>query len=451
MTTIKITALRSSDNQQTRLLLPILGIPVIAPVALEILEDMAELQITPRPLVGRASPASPRSPEAEYKTPPAAPRKSKFFSTSPDSDLSASFSEDSPDKKQPLNRSSSDSSANTTPTKLSFHTPIKPLNIPQFETPTPIKGAKKVIQENDTTADLVLRDKKALERGLVCLDALRSPEHSKQVASVRGLVVDALNRESPVMRLPHQGSKKQRNLSFAIEKCDETAGWVRSSLKHTNTLLVNRDHHIKFENGSGKHICPLGDPLDDRIVHRRINLANGIWCGFITDPHHTQETGKFSTFIPRIMAETHYYSLIAHAVMNREQTIARIDNRGLFVIDAGRNLLFIEAYFRQEGNIIHSAFPVFHFEKYNGKEKFLKIEISYQFRLGEKPVSLPFERPYDFLFETVKKLSRDHPAVQYDTDAALIIDLGLLIGDHDKYGACPIPRGILISFPKKLF
>jgi hypothetical protein len=308
-------------------------------------------------------------------------------------------------------------------------------------TPTPIKDIKGIIQETDLSSNLVSQDKKILAKGLKYLKDLKSPQHSKQVTAVRGSLINKFSEQGPVV----EGRSARRDLTVAFSKLAEVTGdWVPLLLEPTQLYAIDRDHLTDFIKGSGMHICPEGHPLDSRIIDRKINRATNIWCGTITTPG---KESKLSSFIPRLMKEEEYYSLLNEAFANKEQFIAKGEHKALFMLQPGKNSFCIEVYFREE-RVVRSAFPIFHYEKYDGKMKTLKIEFENQ---ASNPATLQvYEVSYEDILKKVKGLKKGDLPIEYDTANDQIIDLTLLLAGDPKFPACPIPRGILVQIPKNL-
>ncbi len=434
---------------------PLIPVSELDPEALETLKMMDELvkkqpkeispPTTPRALTGRAlALTSPSSPEKESLPTTPVKTESKFLALSPASEESPdSTPEKTPPRKSKFFAadSSSDNTPESTPEKKIAVSPGSAL-MPQ--TPTDLKIAKGIIGTNDPKFNLMPKDRQRLEKGLKCLNELKSPQHSQQVAAVRTLVTQALGRNSPVLEV--RSPLAPRNLMLAIENCADES-WITPTLKPSGTLLLDRTHHTRFINGSGKHICPIGDPLDNRILKRRINLDTGIWCGMITTANQEE---KFSSFIPRTMTEEKYYALLQKTLANENFCIARAENKGLYTVHGEGFHFCIEVYSREEGTMIRSAFPIFHHESYNGKQKTLKIEIGHKWSIEEKDpvVRLPYEISYKVILDHAKALKEGAEAIQYETDSTLIVDVNLLVGSNPNY-SCPIPRGVLVSIPKR--
>lgn len=401
---------------------------------------------TPRPsLVGRTALLSSSEPEEFLLlTPPSRREKSQNqpLAASPGSDGSTPPSPAAKAEKKPQSKffgsASSDSSAESSPTKTPDGSDTTPKG-----TPSPLAAAKDVIRHSDAEFTLMKKDQVRLAKGLKCLNDLTSPEHSDQVESVRKLVVDKLGQTSPVVAIRSQKPGAQRNLTLAFAECPKlTETWIPLILGSINTFVIDRDHLTQFK-GSGMHICPPDHPLESRIIDRQINRATNIWCGSIT----AGKENKFSSFIPRKMTETEYYSLLNEAFTNKDQCIVRSENKALFMLQHEKNSFCIEAYFR-EGRIVTSAFPIFHYEKYDGKMKTLKIEIENQ--ASNPPTQSVYEVSYGDILQKVKALKKGDLPIEYDTATDQIIDLTLLLAGDPKFPACPVSRGILVHIPKSL-
>ena len=424
--------------------LPILGQPAHADIAREILDDMAELQVSPRSLEDRTSPFSSPKPSRTAKG------ASKWFDSEDDStpETTPQKTPTAPQKSKLWgNYNYGDSSTESSPSKSGPNTPKNAGTPTDIATPSPLKDAKEVIRESDTSCNILRGDQQVLDRGLQCLIDLESPQRTIQVTSMQRLFVDALNRSvSPAQEIPRPSAR--RNLSLAISNSGEVAGWVKSALGRTELVLLDRDHHIKFQNGSGKHILTENDVLSDKIIKRFTHRTTGIWCGCITTA--SDPVGKFSSFIPRIMPEMGYYSLVTDAILDKTKTIARAENKGLYLIKNGQHDICIQVYFSSEGREIRSAFPIFHYEVYNGNNSHLSIPMDCQDNATAPCISISFERPYAYLLSKVKGLKTGDEAIQYETEEMRIVDIALLIGEQDEFGPCPFERGIFVSFPKKL-
>jgi len=366
--------------------------------------------ITPESPASPAAAGAPGVAKEEKKTPPK--KLSRFYGSG-----------------------STDSSAPSSPAK----TPVSSHATPKG-TPTRIKEIKEIIQDTYLSSNLITQDKKTLVEGIKYLNDLKSPTHSQQVTAVRGVLMNKFNQQGTVV----EGRSARRNLTVALSKLAEATGdWFPLVLEPINLFAVDRDHLTDFVKGSGMHICPEGHPLDSRIIDRKINRITNIWCGTITTPG---KESKLSSFIPRSMKEEEYYSLLNEAFDNKEQCIAKGEHKALFTLQPGKNPFCIEAYFREE-RVVRSAFPIFHYEKYDGKMKTLKIEIENQ---ASNPATLHvYEVSYEDILQKVKIFKKGDIAIEYETETDLIIDLTLLLAGDPKLPACPVSRGILVQIPKK--
>lgn len=381
---------------------------------------------TPRTLADRTVPLSPATPEQSVSDASADSTPKKGLVTPP--------------RKSKLFESDTDS-APTTPVKAA------PKGAAVPETPSPLKDAKDIIRTNDPQYNLLRADKKRLKEGMDCLATLTSPQHSAQVKAVSGLIKDALAKNSPVVevRSPLAPKKLMLVMDEGADEMDQS--WIAETLEPTGTTVLDRMHHTKFIKGSGKHICPIGDPLDKRILKRRVNLETGVWCGMITTPNQEE---KFSSFIPRPMTEEQYFSLLHKTLENKNLCIARGDNKGLFEMHSKDYHFFIEVYTLAQGAVIKSAFPIFHYEYYTGRQKTLKIEISLKWSIDENDpvIYTSYEVPYQVILDHVKALKKGAEAIQYKTTTSYIVDVNLLVGSNPNYTS-PIPRGVLVNIPKK--
>ncbi len=435
---------------------------------------------TPRPsLVGRAAPLSPSEPEEELLLTPPSKRdknkkesllisgKSKVEKNAPFNPMGTLNNElDFIDDNFPITTLESPATPAAagalTPVKEEKKTPQKssskffgggstdsseansPLKTPSSSqatpkgTPTPIKEAKEIIQDAELSSNLITQDRKTLELGLQSLTKLTSPARSQQVEAMRGMLRNKF--KGPAV----EGKSARKDLTLAFSSLAEATGdWVPTLLEPIGLFVLDRDHLTDFIKGSGMHICPPGHPLEARIIDRKINQATNIWCGSITTPG---KESKFSSFIPRTMTEAEYYSLLNEAFANKEQCIVRSENKALFMLQQEKNSFCIEVYFR-EGRIVTSAFPIFHYEKYDGKMKTLKIEIENQ--ASNPSTQSVYEVSYEDILQKVKALKKGDLPIEYDTPTDQIIDLTLLLAGDAKFPVCSVSRGILIHIPKK--
>ena len=105
---------------------------------------------------------------------------------------------------------------------------------------------------------------------------------------------------------------------------------------------------------------------------------------------------------------------------------------------------------QDEGTLIRSAIPVFHYEVYNGKDKSFKVEYSSKWSLADDDLLIctSHEVVYAQLLELLEKCPE---AAIYENDEKIIVDVGFLHNtEHPKYGSCPIDQGLLVEISKKL-
>ncbi|MBS0648730.1 MAG: hypothetical protein JSS10_05860 [Verrucomicrobia bacterium] len=311
-------------------------------------------------------------------------------------------------------------------------------------TPSPIKAVKQVITQSDLTCKPMPKTHARVQRGVDCLNSLRSPEHSTQVAAVRNAMASSLAQTSPVASVPPK-KPTQRNLLLAMEHCSTLDDSWTPLFESTQTFVLDIGHLRNF-NGAGKHICPAGDPDDAKISKRYTNLSTGVWCGMIAEGKKGE---KFSSLIPRSMTEQEYLTLLSEALSRQEQLMARGGNKALLRLADENNPLYVEIYTEQKGHKVNSAFPIFHYEEYTEKSTILRLEMEFEQSIqSADPITRVFiEIPYATILKEVKTLKKNDEVIEFETKTHQIIDVALLLSSVP--GLCPIARGILVSIPKK--
>ena len=239
-------------------------------------------------------------------------------------------------------------------------------------------------------------------------------------------------------------ARRIQDKALAVRRalCDEEA-WVTKALKPLDITLVDRDHLTTFHQGKGKHICPLNDPLQAEIVCRYNNPSNQVWAGTI-------RREKFSTFIPLNMSEDRYMTLVVQARQNPHQVIAKSGNKELVEIHHNGQRIVVECCLGEEGKIIKTAYPLFHFETYRPLQKNLEVRYGFQYDLNEPRRDGTYQVPYQLILQLIKQKNLLKTCCVYDTADAKIFDIAVLFNnDCQKYGRCPIEQGIYVKIPKK--
>ena len=137
--------------------------------------------------------------------------------------------------------------------------------------------------------------------------------------------------------------------------------------------------------------------------------------------------------------------LLSEMLNNDTLKIAQQDNRRLYRIVDGDNSFVIECYFHLEGTWIRSAMPLFHYEVYNGIDKFFNLHYSTQKSLEDVLVKEIYKISYATLFKLIKK----HPETTiYDMHEKIIVDAGILFC-KEKGLKCPFEKGVYVEIPKK--
>jgi hypothetical protein len=146
------------------------------------------------------------------------------------------------------------------------------------------------------------------------------------------------------------------------------------------------------------------------------------------------------------MTKEQYDVLISNTINDDRCKIVAEGNRRLYRLD-GKGLL-VEMYFKDNGAIVRSAIPQFHYEVYRGKEKDFTIEYYDQFSLNDPRRVCTYTVNYEQLFELLLK---DPAAVVYKiNDDKIIVDVGVLYDRNPKYGSCSIAQGLLVEIDRNL-
>jgi hypothetical protein len=304
-----------------------------------------------------------------------------------------------------------------------------------------------VIDGNDLGFDLSPYSKQAFTLALRKAKEWQTPHKAKE--DVRRSFTEALKRSGSTTEVPSPVGIGRR-LVFAAVDTDALMGeWTKQIAIDLRFSFLDVKHLKDLERQGGFHICGADHPRDGCVVERRTNLLTGVWCGRVCQAGNLTKTlKKFSSFVPRQMNLEQYQSLIAHAINTPDCKIAEEGNRRLYRVVDGKNTFVVECYLQEQGTVIRSAIPVFHYEVYNGKDKSFQVQYSSKGSLADNDplISTSYEVVYAQLLELLKGCP---DAIVYNTDDKIVVDLGLLYNtQHPKYGSCPIDQGLLVEIPK---
>ncbi len=342
----------------------------------------------------------------------------------------------------------------------SFFTPIsspKPSPEKNPDTPEALKIILNVLDSQELGSNLTFDIKKDFTRAHKKINQT-SPYKPKDDA--RKFFSETLTQTGSITEVPYSGPVRRR--LFTTENYNDDIGgdWSRKLSQTFNFSFLDVKHLTDLEKSGGFHICEADHSRDRSVIHRRTNLSTGVWCGQVCEEGNLHIIlKKFSSFVPRVINLEDYKVLISQALNAEDCKIAEQDNRRLyrvvdkrkaFVIDreVDENRTFvIECYIQEEGTLIKSAMPVFHYEVYNGKDQDFQVRYCYQESLAD-PVKLC---AYNVVFKELFELLREYPAAAvYTTKDKLIVDVGILYNKCPKYGTCPIEKGLLVEIPKEL-
>ena len=330
-------------------------------------------------------------------------------------------------------------------------TPVKTPSKKEPETPSPIKDLRQILQEESPDFDLTSAQEKRLKKGLKVLDTEVSPAKAKHKREFSETVVKNLFSNPGTMRLHQVQMTPTRSATLiSADECaqlQEQGSWILGTFTALNIRMLDRDHLINFW-GSGKHFCPEGDEWDPWIKQRFTHKNTLIWCGNIYESESPSSEGKFSTFFPRTLTEDALLDLIHHALLDPSRLVASQDNRAIVRLGDHPSEFFIELYFSPQHHVIRSAFPLFHFERYDPKKK--SLSFLYVMKNSIDPTDPTYEEAYYHdcadLLEMVGELDLDDDeAILYRTETEIFVDIAILTGGD------PIKKGVIVAFPISLF
>jgi len=393
--------------------------------------DLKDRVTTPRKTSSILDPQTPNKTDDSEGTPGSSPSNN---SDGTPQDINTSFSLPSFDKSPYSNPGTPDHSTSATPAAT-----------PSSKTPTAVTRLLDVIDKNDPTCDLSPRSRKTLDAGIKKLDEVKTParknEYTTRIRERLGktLIATGASQVSPSC---------QQRLVFSCTLVQELRdSWTTFLAHRVDVTILDAKHFQDLEDDGGFHICPAGHQRDASVHFRRTNIETGVWCGKVFDSDRpTKPLKKFSSFIPRTMTKEQYDVLISNTINDDRCKIVAEGNRRLYRLD-GKGLL-VEMYFKDNGAIVRSAIPQFHYEVYRGKEKDFTIEYYDQFSLNDPRRVCTYTVNYEQLFELLLK---DPAAVVYKiNDDKIIVDVGVLYDRNPKYGSCSIAQGLLVEIDRNL-
>ena len=372
-----------------------------------------------------------------------APRiKSKFYGSDSESDNEA-------ENTNP--KASDDESSSfcmTTPERK------KPASL-STQTPTPLRAIKRKLENEDISIKQSLgkEDAELVSESFERIEGLSSPLRLKQAQSLTSFFKDQ------ILKYQEIGSGEKLNEGFVFHKQMSNAliqsPWLGAPLKKLKLIhencnqemdfpkkVFNMDHIVEGQTDSsgkklvGFHFCPPGHSLRDSLVLRGRNPSTGVLVADWQD-EKTNQT-KTSTFFPDFLGNEEdllkLLSRLEPLAKNGDRQLSRDPETGLIV----------EGFLRTIGgvNVLYSAFPIFHFEKYQEEKScaFLKMQVSF--------VEL-LHQAQDLVRQASKDRKQTSPIrflIQDSHSSKVVIDIAPLYQEQTQ-----IEKGIYIEFPKKYF
>lgn len=182
--------------------------------------------------------------------------------------------------------------------------------------------------------------------------------------------------------------------------------------------IVNIPHIVDGDENGGIHFCHPGTAFEKALRECVVNNETGVFTGHFK----SRKKEKFSTFFPHAIRNEQ--ELLE--VVQKAKSLYKQDKRVLCVTTNLEKNFYLEMYVRHEGACIHSAFPLFFFGVFEGKE----IDI---------PALGVFQA--EALLAAAKKASE----YKYRAGSKVIIDVAPFFK-----GTTKVDQGIYISFPKEL-
>lgn len=312
---------------------------------------------------------------------------------------------------------------------------------------SPISSFSNSLSELSLGDSLISKEKQIVLGAIEKLQSLTEPSIKKE--KVKDVFKKFLKKLSdgastPDMRSPTMQRRVHTNLvdsPWAPKLVNECRIELSKSLSGERTLsennlllpVVNLKHIVDGEDKNNKivgcHFCPKGSPLRKSLVNVLLNPANGIFCGEIVKAEGREP--KFSSFYPdSIKTQAELLDLIhtAKAVMTEK-------NRSLRQTDKG---FMIEVYLKENGLVIHSAFPIFFYGEYKKGGMYTLTENIF-FKSEEV-----FEMA-ESLIRSQVKTDNENP-IRYDNTINMVVDIAPAL--EKKTG---IKSGVFISFPSSAF
>ncbi len=306
---------------------------------------------------------------------------------------------------------------------------------------------------NNSLDDLSLGDSllpqetKVVQGAIEKLQSLK--ESSTKKDKVKGVLKRFLKKLSGGDKTPNMGSPSvQRKVHttlvdspWAPRLVNDCRAELRKSLSAERTLseknlllpVINMKHIVDGDDKNTKvvgcHFCPKGSLLRESLRNVLLNPANGIFCGEIVKEEGKEP--KFSTFYPEsINTQSELLHLIQTA-----QVMMTEKNRSLLQTDKG---FIIEVYLKENGLVIHSAFPIFYYADYKEEEVYtLTKNISFK--------SVEIYKMAEGLIRSKVKTDNENP-VRYKNSTHLVVDIAPALEKNTR-----IKSGVFISFPSSTF
>ncbi len=307
---------------------------------------------------------------------------------------------------------------------------------------SPVGKSAKVLGESEIYASPEARGKVMLREACQVITMASPRSKERHIRKIRDSFTACVGKESNivtrsgaragiVMGIPDMGSlvdstifKFVGNVQSVVKKeCPEFVTML--NLDHITTPTREGSH------ARGFHFCPKGSLFEKCIDGpSTINPMTGVWCAH----WEHKKVKKQSTFFPQTIDSIEH--LVDIFAMSEE--VLREGNRSLRKVLAfqypGQKELqaefFIEVYSRNEGTVIWSAFPLFHYMTYHPDDMF---HFTHDF-------SMTAQQIIDLLASGPFKLA-------YSNESCDVIDIAPLDARF------PVSQGILMRFdgPFKAF